>query len=282
MIVQTTEVIEVSSDTTSRKRIWKPRCLVKACDLHSQNHWIPIMHKTFIYNYSVLPSILEAGNYLTWPTFKKKLFQNCMRMLKTWVPIPFIGFLYLQDIRGRRQLKKPWFWKGMLKRFLQPLSLREARGSGRVAPITTWVVLHAYSYAHKRTCTMYISNNMYSLYQVHDLLKVVHQFSMFTPSSLPWMSGLWSRNASNKGAAIWAICNLQSDEPSTSLNASDIQSPQPILLHVTFFPIQIPNHLDFSFKVNKSIWGSMITGQELGTKCVSMDSNPILWVVTIW
>lgn len=122
---------------------------------------------------------------------------------------------------------------------------------------------------------MYISNNMYSLYQVHDLHKVVHQFSMFTPSSLPWMSGLWSRNASNKGAAIWAICNLQSDEPSTFLDASDIQSPQFFFM---FFPIQIPNHLDFSFKVNKSIWGSMITGQELGTKCVAMDSNPILYI----
>ena len=104
------------------------------------------------HSYSVLPSILEAGNYLTWPTFKKKLFKNCMRMFKTWVPIPFIGFLYLQDIRGRRQLNKPWFWKGMLKRFLQPLSLREARSLVLLLPSRYQLFFMHIHTPTKRTC----------------------------------------------------------------------------------------------------------------------------------
>lgn len=143
------------------------------------------------------------------------------------MPIPFIGFLYLQDIRGRRQLNKPWFWKGMLKRFLQPLSLREARGSGRVAPITTSVVLHAYSYAHKRTCISPIICT--PCIKFMTCLK----WSINSPCSLqvhyPGCPGCGQEMLQTKVLPFgwYATCKVTS--PRLFLDASDIQSPQPIL-----------------------------------------------------
>ena len=212
----------------------------------------------------VLPSILEAGNYITWQ--KKNNSKNACACsnLNTYplhrLPVP-VGYPW------PKQLNKHWFWKGMLKR-VRPccshkkhqLFIHFIRSKGHVF----LYIIICTPCSKFMSCLKWSINSPCSLHVHYPGCPDSGQ-EMLQTKMLPF--------------GRHATCKVMSHR--LFLELSRIQSPQSILLFM-FFPIQIPSHLDLSSKVTESIWGSMIIGQELGTKCVSMNSNPILWLVPIW